>query len=296
MKHASLFTGIGGFDLAAEWMGWQNIFQVEIDPFCQMVLSKMFPNAKRYENIKAFSGKKYRGTIDVLTGGFPCQPYSSAGKRKGTADERHLWPEMLRVIREVRPRYIVGENVYGLVTWNDGLVFQQVQSDLESEGYEVQPYVLPACGINAPHRRNRVWFVAHADSNAGRWQEIDKRNEHQQEGQELWAILKSNGYERPASNSHSERQQIQRRDAAKQEKGNRPAPVAEYNTPGDWNNWPTQSPVCFGNDGLSSRLDGISFPKWRNNSIKAAGNAIVPPLALQIFKAIQLFDDGLTRS
>lgn len=160
ITHASLFTGIGGFDLAAEWMGWTNVFQVEIDKFCTKVLEKNFPNAKRYGDIKQFDGKPYRGTIDVLTGGFPCQPYSLAGKRNGTEDDRHLWPEMLRVIGEIQPRFIVGENVYGLFNWSGGLVFEQVQTDLESKGYEVTSVILPACGAGAWHRRDRIWFIA----------------------------------------------------------------------------------------------------------------------------------------
>ena len=162
MKHASLFTGIGGFDLAARWMGWENVFQVEIDPFCQKILKHHFPHAQRFTDIREFDGSPFRHTIDILSGGFPCQPYSSAGKRKGKQDDRHLWPEMLRVIREVSPRWVVGENVRGLISWNGGLVFDEVQADLDAEGYEVLPFLLPAAGVGAPHRRDRIWFIAHA--------------------------------------------------------------------------------------------------------------------------------------
>lgn len=161
MTHASLFSGIGGFDLAAEWMGWQNMFNCEIDPFCRKVLAYHFPEAKQYEDVKTTDFTIHRGHIDVLTGGFPCQPFSLAGKRKGSDDNRYLWPEMLRAIREIQPRWVVGENVFGIVNWSDGMVFEQVQSDLENEGYEVQPYIIPACAVDAPHRRDRVWFVAH---------------------------------------------------------------------------------------------------------------------------------------
>jgi DNA-cytosine methyltransferase len=161
MTHASLFSGIGGFDLAAEWMGWQNVFNCEIDPFCRKVLAYHFPEAKQYEDVKTTDFTIHRGNIDVLTGGFPCQPFSLAGKRKGSDDNRYLWPEMLRAIREIKPRWVVGENVFGIVNWSDGMVFEQVQSDLEDEGYEVQPYIIPACAVDAPHRRDRVWFVAH---------------------------------------------------------------------------------------------------------------------------------------
>lgn len=161
MTHASLFSGIGGFDLAAEWAGWVNAFNCETDPFCQKVLKYHFPNAKQYGDIKTADFTLWRGRIDVLTGGFPCQPFSLAGKRKGTADDRHLWPQMLRAIREVRPRWVVAENVLGIVNWSGGLVFEQVCADLENEGYEVESFVLPAAGVGAVHRRYRVWFVAH---------------------------------------------------------------------------------------------------------------------------------------
>lgn len=121
MTHASLFSGIGGFDLAAEWAGWTNVFNCEIDPFCRKVLAYHFPNAFQYEDIKTTDFRPLRGCVDVLTGGFPCQPFSLAGKRKGTDDNRYLWPEMLRAIRELAPRWVVGENVFGIVNWSEGL-------------------------------------------------------------------------------------------------------------------------------------------------------------------------------
>ena len=161
MNHASLFSGIGGFDLAAEWAGWTNVFNCEIEPFCKTILNYYWPDAIQYDDIRKTDFTLWRGRIDVLTGGFPCQPFSQAGKRKGTEDERHLWPEMLRAIREICPRWIVGENVRGIITWSDGMVFEQVCADLESEGYEVQPYLLPAAGVGAPHERYRTWFVAY---------------------------------------------------------------------------------------------------------------------------------------
>jgi DNA (cytosine-5)-methyltransferase 1 len=152
MKHGSLFSGIGGFDLAAEWMGWENMFHCEWNPFGQRVLKHYWPNAESFTDITKTDFTKYANTIDILTGGFPCQPYSVAGNQEGTEDERHLWPEMLRAIQEIRPRWVVGENVHGLVSWNDGLVFEQVQVDLEFEGYNVQPVILPAAGVGAPHK------------------------------------------------------------------------------------------------------------------------------------------------
>ncbi len=120
MKHASLFTGIDGFDLAAEWMGWENIFQCEIDEYCNKLLAQNFPNTIKYGDIKATDFSIYRGRVDILSGGFPCQPYSTAGKRLGKEDERHLWPYMLRSIQQIQPTWIVGENVRGLTNWNGG--------------------------------------------------------------------------------------------------------------------------------------------------------------------------------
>lgn len=168
MKHIGLFEGIGGFSLSARYAGWETIAWCEWDAFCQTVLKYHFPHATPHSDIRTTDFTGYHGKVDILTGGFPCQPYSTAGKRKGTDDERHLWPEMLRAIREISPGWVVGENVGGLISWSGGLVFEQVQTDLEAEGYEVQAFVLPACGVDAPHRRDRVWFVARqitSDSN-----------------------------------------------------------------------------------------------------------------------------------
>ena len=160
VKHGSLFSGIGGFDAAAEWMGWENVFHCEWNEFGRKVLKYYWPDAISYGDITKTDFTIHRGGIDILTGGFPCQPYSTAGKRLGKEDERHLWPSMLRAIREIQPRYVVGENVSGLISWNGGMVFDEVQADLEVAGYEVIPFVLPAAGVNAPHRRDRVWFIA----------------------------------------------------------------------------------------------------------------------------------------
>jgi len=158
MKHGSLFSGIGGFDLAAEWCGWENLWQVEIDPFCQAVLAKQFPNTKRYGDIKNVSGLE---AVDVISGGFPCQPFSVAGKQTGATDNRYLWPEMLRIIAEVKPTWIVAENVAGIIN----MELESVLTSLEAESYEVWPLVIPACAVEAPHRRERVWILGYSDRN-----------------------------------------------------------------------------------------------------------------------------------
>lgn len=254
LTHGSLFSGIGGFDLAAEWMGWENTFHCEWNPFGQKVLNHYWPNAESLTDITKTDFRKYANRIDVLTGGFPCQPYSVAGKRKGKEDERHLWPEMLRAIREIQPRYVVGENVRGLTNWNGGLVFDEVQADLETEGYEITPFLLPACAKDATHRRDRVWFIGHAKSKGGQ-EGLPKRTETKQ----------------PAyGNSHKDFIELG---------GFRPTIASSF--------------FGSGNDGLSERLDGITFSKWRNESIKAYGNAIVPQVSHQIFKAIQQYENNL---
>lgn len=270
MTHASLFSGIGGFDLAAEWAGWTNAFNCEIDPFCRKVLKYHFPDAEQYEDIRTADFTIWRDRIDVLSGGFPCQPFSLAGKRKGTEDDRYLWPEMLRVIRTVRPRWVVGENVFGIVNWSEGMVFDKVCSDLEAAGYEVQPYIIPACGVGAPHRRDRCWFVAHR---------ADTGIETMREGQDGVHAVGT------AADADCGRLSIAR------ETWGRQSGFKDGCIISNWDDFPTQSPVCSRNDGLSGELAGLSFPAWRRESIKACGNAIVPQVALQIFETINKYEN-----
>lgn len=191
MTHASLCTGIGACELAATWMEWKNLFSCEIDEFCNKVLKHHYPKATHYGNIFEQDFREWRGRVDVLTAVFPCQPFSCAGKRNGAEDDRYLWPEVLRVINEVRPTWFVGENVGGILSMvlpgeeikvgsytdvcgenytfyekRQRYVIEQIRLDLESIGYSVQPVVIPACAVGAPHRRDRVWFIAtDADGN-----------------------------------------------------------------------------------------------------------------------------------
>jgi DNA (cytosine-5)-methyltransferase 1 len=343
MRHGSLFSGGGGFDLAAEAVGWENVFHCEKDAFCQTVLKHYWPTANSISDIKEFDGRPYRRKIDILTGGFPCQPFSTAGKRLGTADDRYLWPEMLRVIKQIKPRWIVGENVYGLVNWNEGMVFQQVLSDLEAEGYEVAPVILPAAGVNAPHQRYRVWIIgynskhttqrkAEADPDtrrAGRVsarlseQTSQRRNSgkrqhtkrlHSVELEKAYTHTNGNGrirchrtHEKLAGKTGQYAQRhleplgehIANSDSKRQKSKTKVGELerwrSKFNDSGNhWESWPAQSPLCGGDDGLPSKLDGITFPKWKSQSIKMFGNAIVPQVAVQIFKAIQQFEQSVT--
>ena len=187
---------------------------------------------------------------------------------------------MLRAIREIQPQWVVGENVFGIVNWNGGMVFDEVQTDLEAEGYEVQPYVLPACAVNAPHRRDRVWFVAYRNSNGQQREEEPGIGEQRDAGAgDNERLSADNGETGVAADTEPTRR-----------KGGYGLCQSVRFKPGAWNNWPTTEPTIRGrNDGLSEYLDGITFSKWRNESIKAYGNAIVPRVALQIFKAIEAY-------
>jgi DNA (cytosine-5)-methyltransferase 1 len=155
--HLDLFSGIGGFALAAKWNGYRTVGFCDNEPYAQAVLKKHWPEVPCHKDIREVRGELYAG-VTLLTGGFPCQPFSVAGKQRGKDDNRYLWPEMRRVIREARPAWIIGENVAGIVN----LALDQVCADLEAEGYEVEPIIIPACAVDAPHRRDRVWIVAHA--------------------------------------------------------------------------------------------------------------------------------------
>ena len=161
MNHISLFTGIGGIDLASEWAGFDTILQVENEPYCLQVLEKHWPTVERCTDIRSLNGRKYRGSVDLVSGGFPCQPYSGAGKRKAFDDDRDLWPEMFRIIQEVRPTWVLGENVANFVN----LGIDRTILNLESENYAVQCFNIPACAVNAWHQRARIFVVAYSESN-----------------------------------------------------------------------------------------------------------------------------------
>lgn len=326
LTQMELFAGIGGFGLAGHWAGIETVCQVEIDPFCQKVLQKNFPNAKRYADVKKFDGKPWRGTVDIISGGFPCQPYSNAGKRLGKEDERHLWPEMLRVIREVRPRWIVGENVFGLINWSEGLVFNEVQSDLESEGYEVWAFVLPAAAVNAPHRRDRVWFVAYAGNNgsitAKNGQGLEQRNDENKAGENeaeqfagrsgadaaIVAYAHKIRFKKSKQKRCSIKEQSRLRASisrhvrvgvtanagkgrCRREKGKigklGRRRFSQHSKRITWNETTLEPPICGVDDGVPAGLD-----KNRNKRIGALGNAIVPQVAYRIFKSIMEYENG----
>ena len=411
LVHGSLFSGFDAPSVAASWMGWKNAFHCEINPFCNDILKYWFPNSEHYEDITKTDFSQWKGRIDVLAGGFPCQPFSLAGQRKGADDNRYLWPHMLRAIREIRPAWVIGENVAGILTMvqpgketevgsqtslfgkdnrkrillRQEYVVETICKDLEREGYSVQPLLIPACAVGAPHRRDRVWFVArlitdtacrgsggtphesccenerqngyktqqpfvrgcvrassHSDgercnNRSDNWKErpicYDQKRyseENQSERTERKRRTCENGS--VASDSQcSGSGQIQQKIQSKQSDGNsfdrngsewdvtysdtprlsalrlpsntetegwkdeNGQPLqSSSNARGTlltdwWQNFPTQSPVCRGNDGLPFDVDNLTIPftKWRQESVKGYGNAIVPQVILEIFKAIE---------
>jgi|TARA_R100000482_G_scaffold51159_1_gene18198 DNA (cytosine-5)-methyltransferase 1 len=177
MNHLDLFSGIGGFSLALERVGFTTVGFCEVDPYCRLLLQKHWKGVTIHHDIKKLEAKDIKEPIDILTGGFPCQPYSVAGKQKGTNDDRYLWPDMFRVIKEVRPTWIIAENVRGIINIQDGMVFETVCTDLESEGFEVQAFIIPAAGVGAPHRRERVWIVGYSKHNGSLTSKIRRRNQ-----------------------------------------------------------------------------------------------------------------------
>lgn len=293
------------------------------------------------ETLKKQTSPHTRGGVDILTGGFPCQPFSSAGLRNGTDDSRYLWPEMFRAIREIRPRWIVAENVRGLLSWNGGLVLDTVCTDLENEDYEVWPFLLPACGVNAPHQRYRIWIIAYCP-NSDDWGNTSEQAERQKQ-QSRDSIDKNTTsdpgcnrrpqihqetqFEKPTRNKsyRSCFQQFDTDSESKQSKWGKPeqsqyseqeqskfrrrsSKISNFFEFVNWCNFPTQSPVCSGDDGISDRLDVDSlftisgkrnkerfnyFGEWCSQSIKAYGNAVVPQIPYMLFKNIVDFERTL---
>lgn len=451
MNHASLFSGIGGAEVAASMMGWQNLFHCEIQEFPRKVLQYWFPNSESYEDITKTDFHQWQGKVDILTGGFPCQPFSLAGRRKGADDNRYLWPQMLRAIREIKPTWIVGENVAGIKTMVEScqvtkmgrtddlfeenhiyreesrFTLDKICADLEAEGYSVQPFVIPACSVGAPHRRDRVWIVArkipttpshpNSSNDSRRPEEIQGKSQKERlserndirkpgftsdvlghvahtqcdgyssqgygnqrarakkskkrknrpqsrfrrhgSGKTLAHTLQHRSHEvhqdhqsqfpdgartnslggqRSSSHSYSNGGKAlqaskglertgRKRDVQPKERSTSPEwtdrlsrlqrhdadttserlegmhqswgeesqrqclwrDLARHCEEGNWRQFPTQSPVCRGNDGIPFDVDSltISFPKWRQESIKAYGNAWVPQVAYEIFRAIE---------
>lgn len=273
MKHISLESGIGGFDYAAEMMGWQNVAHCEINKFCLTVLKYYWPDADTYTDLFTMDGRKYRRFIDIITCGFPCQGFSLAGKGKGDKDDRFIWPENMRIIREVQSPYILAENVPGLLNKHP-LVFERVCADLENEGYEVQSVCIPACGAQEDHIRERIFFIAYNQGFGDRMlpvQQWDKRKEG----------ININGQIKNITNNQCEGLE---RQSIGQARGVQLAQGVEKES------WPEAATrLCGLDDVFIGRLDtaAISKTTWRNESIKGYGNSVHWKVAYEIFKAIE---------
>lgn len=260
VHHLDLFSGIGGFALAAQMVGGiETIGFCEIDPWARQVLAKNFPSVPIHDDVKTLDPKDY-GRIDLITGGYPCQPFSSAGQRKGEDDDRHLWPEVFRLIKSSRPRWVLCENVAGHIT----LGLDKVLSQLESEGYAAEPIVIPACAVNAPHRRDRVWIIAHCESEQsadGILGEARKKGKRKSGGSAFSGV---------ASCADSKRLQ----GSGKEGKVDRTKYDDEFEKP-----WlEVASKLCRMDDGVSKKLD--------EPRLKGCGNAIVPQVAAEILRVM----------
>lgn len=199
LKVLDLFSGIGGFSLGLERAGLETVAFCEIDPYCQKILAKHWPKLKIFNDIKNLSRSDLSESVDVICGGFPCQPFSVAGRKKGEEDDRDLWPEMFRIIQEFKPTWVIGENVANFAN----MAFKRTKSNLESEGYEVQPFIIPACSLEGRHKRDRVWIIAH----------YNRENLWPEQESESWSkgetLATDDGKKRSTTDSASERSQGQ---------------------------------------------------------------------------------------
>jgi len=262
-----LFSGIGGFSLAASWTGGiKTVMFCEIEPYCQKVLKKHWPDIPIHDDIRTLRGEDV-GTVDIVCGGFPCQPFSVAGKRRGKEDDRYLWPEMFRVIQETNPTWVIGENVTGLID----LALEDCFIDLEGAGYEVQPFIIPACGVNAPHRRDRVWIMAHS---------IDSRHIGKVRGIDAQKVRIQ---EEDRSERSGGRMSIGTSELEQRWSTNRlydPKDVADSVAGSDW--WSVEPDVGRVAYGIPRRVDRL----------RGLGNAIVPQVVYPIFQAIVEIEEG----
>lgn len=247
MKHGSLFSGIGGFDLAAEWMGWQNIFHCECNEFGQKILKHYWPNAISYGDITTTDFNVHRGQIDILTGGFPCQKYSIAGARIG---EEPLKEEFVRVIREVQAPWLLIENVYNFISEQFAEEHNSLCQQLENMGYQCQTFDIDAASCGIPTVERHIWIVATSDG--------FRQKRGQQEKIQNKPLLQG------------------KFQGSNKREGNR------WQLP--------SSRVCELGKGFPFELDAIAVSKWHGESVQAIGNAIVPQVAYEIFKAIEMIE------
>ena len=292
MTHGSLFSGIGGFDLAAHWAGFTNLWACEIDDWSQQLLKKRFPNSTIYGNILTTDWSTV-APVDIVSGGFPCQPFSSAGKRKGAEDSRFLFPKMLEVIATVRPRWVVGENVGGLLTIEDGRIFDDICTSLANQGYKVWPVVIPASALGAPHRRDRIWVIAHANdgheqSGGCDTQQVEPRHDPSVSGAVCGVVTNADHSTGnvPSWDDGSGITGFQKSEQQNRRSANSKPPV--YTRASLWESkWPeVASRLCRVDDGLSAGVDRPG-KRYDRKRLRGLGNAIVPQVAHLIFEIIK---------
>lgn len=322
MTFGSLFSGIGGADIAAVAVGWDHEFWCEIDPFCRKVLGYWFKNSEGYGDIKETDFRKWRGQIGVLHGSTPCQSVSVAGKRRGDSDDRWLWREMLRAIHEIQPAWVTFENVANIKNVvsssaqscvEDGICYEgkegllySIIEDLEAEGYQVQTFIIPACAVGAPHLRKRIWIVGYSSESGSKrcrsWRcDREERSIHTEFERELaqdkseWSKRKcgycqdgEDGYSPDADSKFLEGGNANREDRRSiKEKS-----IELFSLSENWEMFPAQSPICGRDDGIPGGVAFGTFPKWRKEALKALGNALVPQVIYEIYKSINEIENG----
>ena len=273
-----LFSGIGGFSLGLERAGFETVAFCEIDKYCRLVLQKHWKDIKIYSDVREIKKERLEAdgipSPDVITGGFPCQPFSVAGRQKGSRDNRYLWPEMFRIIKEFKPRWIIAENVRGIINIQDGVVFEGVHADLESQNYETQTFIIPAAGVGAPHRRDRVWVVANSRRTI-RGEQSSRNKESIGSGT---SQKTERTFDRDSITGSSEREKIMANSKRVYVQGQHDGSGKEQSRRGGW--WEVEPDVGRVADGLPGRV----------HRLKGLGNSIVPQIAEEIGKAILKVD------
>ena len=305
MRVLDLFSGVGGFSLGLEAAGMETVAFCEREPFCQAVLRKHWPDVPIHDDITQLDGKAYRGTVELVCGGFPCQPFSVAGKRRGAEDDRALWPEMLRVIREVQPTWVIGENVTGIIA----MELDTVLSDLEGEGYSCQAFVLPACAVDAPHRRDRIWVIAHADSDSESNDPINEKQRSRELVADSTCGTRRAGVVGESSNQSHEGQETKERSADSEGLGSNGETMADSESPRMEGRKELRGVDSFGTRSVKQserRFDDTKPAIWesepgmgrvangvpnRSHRLKSLGNAVVPQVVEQIGKVVMEIHD-----